>query len=470
MGVAVEDTAVQPLREHPVPQRLDAVGFDQPATVVLACRERFRADDLSARNMGGRGGDLDRLCRRPVDPELAHRNVRHRADLHLIERAIAVGFDREFQAVLMAKLLEASDIVLGEQVRPGAPEIPQKPLGDLRTADDPPGDNRQERKRIIAAPLLKLGAKFRGPVLCSDLIRVDERIVQRLAHEFRPHRREDRGDTFTPVQVHRFAAELVALQAESGGGRGMVGLTGRGVPDPHNNPVAACGGIPRQGAVGGAGEHHHCLRINRRAGNGIGFADGGSPALKIGFCPDTVDPVLVIGGLGKRDHPNVFVIVRAFCRFGECPGKMSAARNRCFRPGQLLHRVGSIDPRPARRRPARAVMQAKLQTKPLCLAGSVGHIAPPFVAHVRDFPKRDSLIHIEDLRPTDPDLLHRLQISGDALLCDVAVHPVPPRMRACRQRRVGEARFERILRVGGRDCSRRESDSGKTKGSIVHGI
>ena len=72
----------------------------------------------------GRRRDLDGFGRSAADPELAHRDVGHLTDLESVERPVAVRLDGELHPVLVAQLFEPPSVVLREEVRDGAPQVP----------------------------------------------------------------------------------------------------------------------------------------------------------------------------------------------------------------------------------------------------------------------------------------------------------------------------------------------------------
>ena len=74
-------------------------------------------------------------------------------------------FTRVTHALLVQFIGDCTVMILGNQLRNGAAEIPQKAICIGCALDDDAGERRQPRMRIVAAPLLELFENFVGPVL-----------------------------------------------------------------------------------------------------------------------------------------------------------------------------------------------------------------------------------------------------------------------------------------------------------------
>ena len=130
-----------------------------------------------------------------------------------------------------------------------------------------------------------------------------------------------------------------------------------------------------------------------------------------------------------------------------------AARHLGFAPDELLEPVLGFDPRSASLRPARRGGDRQLKPEPIGLARGEAERILPFGRHV-DQAFIDDLRGlqrcVEVLQAADPDALHPRHVLGDAVLGDVAVHPVPPHPRAGAVGWVTELVLELRLRCGRR--------------------
>ena len=147
-------------------------------------------------------------------------------------------------------------------------------------------------------------------------------------------------------------------------------------------------------------------------------------------------------GVGE-DGDVVVEAVRVRWR-GKPPRESPGALHLGLGQRQELHAVLRQIPRPARIGPAAAVRQAQLKAEPPSLFRRVADRVEPGGRVECDRAGRDVAARVEDLRAAEADLRHRLQIGGDALLRDVAVHPVPPRLRLGVVRRIAKARLQRV--------------------------
>ena len=65
----------------------------------------------------------------------------------------------------MGKFPHVTRVILRYELRDRLPQIPEKPLRNLRALHDTPGDHGQEREQVVAAPVLEFLAHGRRPVL-----------------------------------------------------------------------------------------------------------------------------------------------------------------------------------------------------------------------------------------------------------------------------------------------------------------
>ena len=85
-------------------------------------------------------------------------------------------------------------------------------------------------------------------------------------------------------------------------------------------------------------------------------------------------------------------------------------------------------------------------------------ILAPFGTQERHVAARDAAVHVHNGRAAEADLFHGFEVGGEACFRDVAVHPMPPRLRLGGIGRVEEAGFQRIGGCGGRGEREDEQD------------
>lgn len=109
-------------------------------------------------------------------------------------------------------------------------------------------------------------------------------------------------------------------------------------------------------------------------------------------------------------------------------------------------------PGAARFRPARRCGDRQLESQSVGLIGRKTECLLPFGRHVDEAfidDLRRTQIGIEILDTANSDALHPGKILGNAVHCDVAVHPVPPDARAGAVGRIAELLLKRGFRRGG---------------------
>ena len=125
-----------PVAERPVALVLQAAGIELP---VLAGRagERLGRHHRAAQDMGDGARLLATEGGVETDaPELAHRHVRHRAEVEVAGRIHVVGLDGKREAMPAAECLQVLGVVLDHQFLPGQAQVPEKALGLFAAADD----------------------------------------------------------------------------------------------------------------------------------------------------------------------------------------------------------------------------------------------------------------------------------------------------------------------------------------------
>ena len=107
-------------------------------------------------------------------PELTHRDIGARADLHFVENRGIIRFVIEKNAVLMKQVGEISGVIVGEEVCTGAPEIPEEALADVFTTNIFAHEGRQVAGHVVAPAGAELLTHLRRPVGVAALVAVDE--------------------------------------------------------------------------------------------------------------------------------------------------------------------------------------------------------------------------------------------------------------------------------------------------------
>ena len=216
-----------PWQNVPVAHRLQQVRVVAPAAVG---GERLRADDRPAVGVRGGGHRLggrriaaapgEQIGKRSVAPrpEFADRACRRRRRT----RGCRCRGGRRPRWTASCRALrqfaQPAGVVVADHLAHGRPHVPEEPLGQLRAADDAPGEHRQPRAQVVAAPRAEFGRERGGPVLAAGLPAVDVDIGQRPAGG-RPGAVEDLSSG-----THRSAPRCRPWPSRS-----------------HSSPTAACG-------------------------------------------------------------------------------------------------------------------------------------------------------------------------------------------------------------------------------------
>ena len=212
--------------------------------------------------MRHRRGELDGSLALAAAPKLAHDDIGRRTGLQRFKRP-GVRFHRTLQTVLVTEFREMTEIIIGEQIGNRAADVPEKTFADSRAGHHAAGESRQIFHEVIAAALLKFRPEISRPVLATDLVAVDQRIVERAAGE-RPDVIQHLLHETGPMRIQCRFAQLVAFKPQAFRGRGMVIHPDRRVAHPQNRPLARrC--LPVQVAIRRhfVGEIHHILKRHR---------------------------------------------------------------------------------------------------------------------------------------------------------------------------------------------------------------
>ncbi len=136
-------------------------------------------------------------------------------------------------------------------------------------------------------------------------------------------------------------------------------------------------------------------------------------------------------------------------RMGQCARERLAALDEGLAPHIFLHPLRRRHPGTASLAPARRTRNRLFHSELIGEGGCVLESVLPFRRHVSQ-PMIDHLWSrqrgIKILEPSQADAVHPFQIELDALLGDVAIHPVPPNQWFCRIRRPPEALIQRVVR------------------------
>ena len=150
----------------------------------------------------------------------------------------------------------------------------------------------------------------------------------------------------------------------------------------------------------------------------------------------------------SRDCENCDVAVKAtVCGRGrERYGRGLLAAYAFLRMHYEFHRILRLNPRPARARPAGAVVHAYGKPKPLGFGPGMPHEFAPQgghylgVGHVGDFPVA---VRYEYVRAGIAYVFYGFEVAGNAFFCYVVCRKVPPSFGA----RVGRGIFEVLLKI-----------------------
>ena len=414
---------------------------------------------------------------RAVHPEARHGDVHLLAVLEVVRVAPTVGLAGEREPVFVAARGEASGVVLGQEVGKQPAEVLAEPLALVDRADHVSGEDRQVRQdRVADAPFEGLLQPVR-PVLAADLPAVDVDVgeaargrgnlvvVRLLSHPrlrrtqfLHPDLAAETPHVGVEVAVERLGGELVDLEAVPRLGRQAVPPPVADVAEAEDRPLAR-GDVPRERSV-----RRHLrrqvddpvLRDHLRGGEFLRVAGQGR---QIGGHPHAVASRLDVGvgerrlALGRwiRENRDVGVEPVVAPQAREPAREARRALHDDLGMHRYLHRVGRRDPRSAGRRPAGAVVDAEHEPEPLRLVVRVAQDGEPFVRRERHLAGRDVAADVEDLHAAEARPGEFLEVARHALLRDVAVHHVVPRLRLRRRRRRLEPLFKRRRDGPGRE-------------------
>ena len=173
-GIAMKYKAVGAHGEDLVAQRLQHVGVILRPPAHCARREGFRRNDGLAVNVPGRSHLFAKRHQivRPggrASPEFAHGHIDATGVLHILVRPIAVRFNREPEAMLIAQFPHVPGVIFQQKVGDGAAQIPQETLGGFSAFHRPAGKHGQIADGIITAALYRIPRGIRASSSASPL-------------------------------------------------------------------------------------------------------------------------------------------------------------------------------------------------------------------------------------------------------------------------------------------------------------
>ncbi len=138
------------------------MGYGRRAPIVRKiCRLRNRIDVFRE---GARIG-----LKRPHGP---HRHVGVAAHLEIVSHALPLVFDGlsvDFQSTLVRTPCDLTVVMLSQELREGAPEIPQEPVARGGILHDLAREDGHPTIQVVAAQPRKFARQVFRPVLRSDL-------------------------------------------------------------------------------------------------------------------------------------------------------------------------------------------------------------------------------------------------------------------------------------------------------------
>ena len=159
--------------------------------------------------------------------------------------------------------------------------------------------------------------------------------------------------------------------------------------------------------------------------------------IEIGLALEVRD-LRAVRGSREGDDGDVVVEGHDDRRFRKGDRNLLAAIDGGFRVGDLLHGVFFLNPRAAAGRPARAVVDADFHAVLRRTFDGVLHHVKPFGRSGFHIAFRNAFRDVENCETADACFVHGVNIRFDAFFRDVAVHPMPPRLRSGLDRRRGE--------------------------------
>ena len=339
-------------------------------------------------------------------------------------------------------------VVRHEKLGDDAAEVLEETVGRRRALH---GDSRKHRQPVpdgVAGARRERPVEPVRPVLPKHLIAVEQDAFQRTVRAEPPQHATDIG---VKMDVGGLRRQLVALKPHPLRRRRLVARPVGDKPHPQHRPFP----IPlRRGPGEAAGSVHLRREIDDLPPDDAGgrrkdavverFREGRSALHLPADVPRATPPkhlhveILPRGASvrrRKRQHRDVAVEPIRTLRQRQPALEPLAALHPHRRVRDELHGKLGRDPRSAGTRPAAAVRETELKPEPARLTVGMLKAAEPFFGAEPHRPRRKRQSRIEDLRPADSRRRHRLEIRSDAGLRDVAVHPMPPRVRLRLRRR-----------------------------------
>ncbi len=138
-------------------------------------------------------------------------------------------------------------MIVGQQIRDGAAEIPKKTIARACAFDHSPGQDWQKQRGIISATLTELADHVVSPVLGVRFPAVHQEVAETLAKIWADSV-GDHIDISFYIIFNVLAAEFVHLIAGCFAGGGMVFFASQGVAHAQNHPFTG-GDFPIESSV-----------------------------------------------------------------------------------------------------------------------------------------------------------------------------------------------------------------------------
>lgn len=380
-----------------------------------------------------------------LGPELGHRAFDVRRDLARGERS-AIGFAVEAEPRLAENAGHRLEEIVAVEVGDRPAEVVAEARGLVLASDDTPrGENGQKLAKGVTAARLEFSGHRRRPRGRAGLVAVEQDVRQARADEIAEMLLHFADDA-VEMELDRRRVHLVALKSA---GLPLVRLRHcahrrmrEAVDLPRTrrrSPLERTVRLKTVGQVENGVLRHDAVRRERQDGD---VAPVVGPRWDLGLLEDAL--VLV-------DHRKQHVAARIDPRKREAGAERLAALDGGAGAEDLAHCEFRRNPGTARRRVAGAVVESDADARPPRFCRGKSQKLPPGVGkrdetlrrriRNRRGPRRADVGHAEDRRLADAGVAKGFEIARDAVLRDVAAHPVPPDAGLGVKRRMAEDRL-----------------------------